>query len=79
MNYSEYFENKVATILSNSFNLTILKTKAVNQLDFISETLSLETMDEVWSIINKLDPYNIHMSNNTITIKVMDYGQEKVQ
>ncbi len=79
MNYSEYFENKVAAVLSNQFSLTIVKTKATTQLDFISEIKLLSSMEEVWAVINLIEPYNIFMVNNDITVKVMDYGQEKVQ
>jgi hypothetical protein len=79
MNYSEYFENKVAAALSNKINLVILKTKAVNQLDFISETRLLDSMEQVWSLVEQLDPYNVLLEDNTVTLKVMDYGKEKVQ
>ena len=47
MNYSDYFENKVAAALSNQFNLVILKTKAGTDLDFISETKLFSTMSQV--------------------------------
>jgi hypothetical protein len=79
MNYSDYFENKVAAALSNKFNLIVVKTKANTELDFISESLILDSMKEVWSSIAALDPYSISLVNNTITAKVMDYGKEKVQ
>jgi len=79
MNYSDYFENKVAAALSNQFNLIIVKTKATTQLDFISETILLDSMKEVWSIIDSLDPYSVIMADKVITVKVMDYGKEKVQ
>ena len=79
MNYSDYFENKVAAALSNQFNLVILKTKAGTDLDFISETKLFSTMSQVWSVIDELDPYAVIMQDNLITIKVMDYGKEKVQ
>lgn len=79
MNYSDYFENKVAAALSNKINLVILKTKAVNQLDFISETRLLDSMEQVWSLVEQLDPYNVLLEDNTVTLKVMDYGKEKVQ
>jgi hypothetical protein len=79
MNYSDYFENKVAAALSNKLNLIIVKTKAATQFDFISETRMLDSMEQVWKVVDQLNPYNILMADNTITIKVMDYGKEKVQ
>jgi hypothetical protein len=79
MNYSDYFENKVAAALSNQFNLIIVKTQATTQVDFISETILLDSMKEVWSIIDSLDPYSVIMADKVITVKVMDYGKEKVQ
>jgi hypothetical protein len=79
MNYSDYFENKVAAALSNKLNLIIVKTKAATQLDFISETMLLDSMKEVWSVIDSLDPYSVTLTDKIVTVKVMDYGQEKVQ
>jgi hypothetical protein len=79
MNYSDYFENKVAAALSNQFNLIIVKTKATTNLDFISETKLFDSMSQVWEVIDQLDPYAIFLQENVVTIKVMDYGEEKVQ
>jgi hypothetical protein len=79
MNYSDYFENKVAAALSNKFNLVVVKTKATTQLEYISDTLVLDSMKEVWSVIDTLDPYLVSLENNNITAKVMDYGKEKIQ
>jgi len=79
MNYSKYFEDKVAAILSNKFSLTIVGTKPLTQVETIIENKVLDSMDQVWSVINSLDPYNIFMSDNSVTIKVWDYGKEKVQ
>jgi hypothetical protein len=79
MNYSDYFENKVAATLSQEFNLIILKTDPNTYSDFISETKLFPTMSDVYSYLDALDPYAIIMSDKVITAKVMNYVKEKVQ
>ena len=74
MNYSDYFENKVAANLSKDFNLIVLKTKSTDHLDRISETRMFPTSAALFSYVDTLDPYVIHMADNVITAKVMDYG-----
>lgn len=79
MNYSTYFENEVAATLSTKFNLIVVKTKATTQLDFISETKLLDSMEEVWEAIDQLNPYVVLLKDKIVTVKVMDYGKEKIQ
>lgn len=79
MNYSTYFENKVAANLSNRFNLIVLGTDPVTQKDFIKSTTMVSSSEEAFSQLDKLDPYQVQIAERVITAKVMNYGKETVQ
>jgi hypothetical protein len=78
MNYSTYFENKVAAVLSNQFNLVTLKVKPGTDKEFLSETKLFDSMEPIWDIIDQLNPYAVILQEQVVTIKVLDHEQEKV-
>jgi hypothetical protein len=54
MNYSKYFENKVAAILSNEFNLITVETDNETKTSFIVDSI-LVNKDKLDSLLsNKL-------------------------
>jgi hypothetical protein len=75
MNYSTYFENKVATVLSNKINLTVIKIQAKTHLEFIQSTGLFDTFNEVYAFVAHLDPFNFEIKGNNVTVKVMEYGE----
>lgn len=65
MNYSTYFENKIAEQLFKDYNVFVLSEK-----NLILQNFSTPSIKAVDKLIDKLDPYNVLYEGNTITLEV---------
>lgn len=77
MNYSTYFNNKVAANLSNKFNLLIVETEAGTHNEFLKSDQLFDSMKELNAVLDTIDAYAVIMADNIITAKVMRYEEQK--
>jgi hypothetical protein len=70
MNYSTYFDNKVESHFTDCLNVFVISSK-----EEIIRNFTTKDYSEVESLIKVLDPYNVILKGNEITLKVY-YGEE---
>ncbi len=73
MNYSDYFENKVAADFDSVISVVV--TSFENGAEVIKEMFTT-AKDSVLELLSKYDYYKAEMNSNSITIYT--YGSKKV-
>ncbi len=64
MNYSDYFENKVAAELSAKLAITICDSKNVILKSYLSDSSDLDTL------LDNYNYYKVEMKGNSVTVYV---------
>jgi hypothetical protein len=74
MNYSDYFENKVAALVNDSISIVVCVTNKQG-IDTIQENFTVPKY-KVEAILLEYDYYKAELGGNTVTIYV--YDQEEI-
>jgi len=77
MNYSDYFSDKVEAILNNKFNVVVTESSHLTSNETITKSVLFDSFKEVSNFIDQLDPYNVVMSGNIITLRTIGDATKK--
>lgn len=71
MNYSDYFENKVASHFSDDYNVTVVSV-SLDSVETIKKNVLLSSYSKVEELIEEHDPFAVFISNKDVVLKVYE-------
>jgi hypothetical protein len=71
MNYSDYFENKVASHFSDNYNVTLVSV-SLDNIETIKKNVLVKSYDEVEQFIEEYDPFSVFLTNKDVVLKVYE-------
>ena len=79
MNYSTYFEHKLATVFDDKINVTVVSTNRATLVESIVDSLLFDSDATALAYISALDAFAVILKGSMITAKIFEDEPKKTK
>jgi len=79
MNYSTYFEHKVAALVDDKVNLTVVSVNRASSIETIVLSMLFDSGTAALDYLDMLDPFVVTMKEQFITAKILENDSQKIK